>query len=68
MKLHLSLGYFAIKLAFGESRIEVLDAGNVALTKNQVTGVNPNHGQILSLNFEGFYYLRLLIYITSNTH
>ena len=69
MKFHLSLGYLAIKLALGESRIEVLGAGKIALTENQLNELNSNaHRPIFSLNLEGFYYLRLLIYITSNSH
>ena len=68
MKLHLSLGYLAINLAFGGSQIEVLNAGEIGLTENQVNEGDSNvHRTILSLNLEGFYYLRLLIYITSNT-
>ena len=68
MKFHLSLGYLAINLAFGESQIEVLNAGEIGLTENQVNEGDSNvHRTILSLNLEGFYYLRLLIYITSNT-
>jgi len=69
MKFHLSLGYLAINLAIGESQIGVLDAGKIALTEDQVNEVSSNiHRPILSLNLVGFYYLRLLIYITSNTH
>lgn len=68
MKFHLSLGYLAINLAFGRSQIEVLNAGEIGLTENQVNEGDSNvHRTILSLNLEGFYYLRLLIYITSNT-
>ncbi len=68
MKFHLSLGYLAINLAFGGSQIEVLNAGEIGLTENQVNEGDSNvHRTILSLNLEGFYYLRLLIYITSNT-
>ncbi len=69
MKFHLSLGYLAINLAFGESRIEVLDAGKITLAGNQVNELNSNaHRHIFSLNLEGFYYLKLLIYINSNSH